>query len=87
MTVDVCMYCIVLYWPKCVCVCVSPLSLSWNPMTDLDTDRICRGASRATALCTLELDCCDISTNGAMLLAMMLKGHPNMVGVCVAVCV
>lgn len=72
---------------RCVYQCImsravpftaSRCSLSWNPMTDLDVDRIMRSLSGATALTSLELDCCDISTNGAMLIALMLRQHSSL---------
>ncbi len=47
-------------------------------MSDVDLERVTRGALKATALTSLELDCCDITTNGAMLISLLLKGHVSL---------
>ncbi len=47
-------------------------------MSDGDLERVTRGVSKATALTSLELDCCDVTTNGAMLLSLLLKGHASL---------
>ncbi len=42
-------------------------------MSDVDLDNIVQGCARATSLTLLDLDCCDVSSNGAMLLSMLVS--------------
>ena len=52
--------------------------MSWNPMSDVDLDNVAQGVQRATSVTHLDIDCCDVSTNGAMLLAILVAKHPSL---------
>jgi hypothetical protein len=47
-------------------------------MNDLALDRVLRGVKTATSLTSLELDGCDVSTNGALLIAVVIRSHRSL---------
>jgi hypothetical protein len=47
-------------------------------MSDVDLDCIVQGARTATNLTHLDIDCCDVSTNGGLILAMLIAKHPSL---------